>query len=183
MVFFGWYVIFNLVLLGYLFVRYRGRLTSTAIIVVAIMSTITAFAPQSHELRYYLYWMISLVSLNLYMVTAIEKLSPRKRQLLNTRNLGLICLIFLSVVIAKTNFVYIKPNFYTLEKHLRYVVNPNILKKIKPGEKVCLINKSKQYRKTNGYPVYFHPQLDYSYSIKSALDASECRGLRQINVP
>lgn len=181
--FFGAYVVFNLILLGYLFVRYRCRQTSTAIILLVVMSAVTAFAPQSHELRYYLYWMISLVSLNLYLVTYVEKLSSRKRRLLNPRNLGLICLVFLVVVITKTNFVYIKPNFYTLEKHIRIFVDPNILKQIQPGEKVCLINKSKQYRKTNLYPAYFHPQLNYSYSIKSALVQSECRGLRQINVP
>ena len=166
-----------------MFVRHRCRQTSTAIILLAVMSAITALAPQSHELRYYLYWMITLVSLNLYLVTYLEKSSSQRTQLLNPLNLGFICLVFLAVVITKTNFVYIKPNFYTLDKHLQYVVNPNILKQIQPGEKVCLINKSKQYRKTNGYPVYFHPQLNYSYSIKSALDSSECRGLRQINVP
>ncbi|MDJ0634752.1 MAG: hypothetical protein QNJ34_16300 [Xenococcaceae cyanobacterium MO_188.B29] len=181
--FFGGYVLFNLILLGYLFIRHRCHQTSTAIILLAVMSTITAFAPQSHELRYYLYWMITLVSLNLYLVTYLEKSSSQRTQLLNPLNLGFICLVFLAVVITKTNFVYIKPNFYTLDKHLQYVVNPKILKQIQPGEKVCLINKSKQYRKTNGYPVYFHPQLNYSYSIKSALDSSECRGLRQINVP
>ena len=147
------------------------------------MSGITACAPQSHELRYYLYWMLALVSLNLYLVTGAEQLSLSQRQLLTQQKLGLVCLVFLVVVIRQTNGVYIKPNGYSLEKHLRYMVDPQILRQIQPGEKVCLINKSNQYRKTNGYPVYFHPQLGYSYGIKSALDASECRGLRSINVP
>jgi hypothetical protein len=178
--FFGVYVVFQVLLLGYLFWQNRCRETAIALILFVVMSGVTAINPQSHELRYYLYWMVSLVSLNLSLVTGANKL-PKKLKLLNTRNLGLVSLIFLAVVVNKTNFTYIKPNFYTLDKHLQ-IVNPDILRQIKPGEKVCLINKSKQYRNTTLYPAKFHPKLGYSYSIKSALKPSECGNLRQINV-
>ncbi|MBE9167813.1 hypothetical protein IQ238_09875 [Pleurocapsales cyanobacterium LEGE 06147] len=196
--FFGAYVVFHLLLLGYLFWRNRSRETTVAIALLAVISIVTAIAPQSHELRYYLYWMILLVSLNLYLVTRLERSSsrdaaiprsaspearlPQKSPRLNSRNLGLVCLVFLSIVIVKTNFVYVTPNFYTLDKHLKTFVNFNLLRnQIQPGDaRVCLVNRSKQYRKTFLYSSYFHPQLGYSYSIKSALDPSECREITKV---
>jgi hypothetical protein len=124
--------------------------------------------------------MITLISLNLYLVTN-WKHSSQKSRIFNSQNLGLVCLLFLSIVIVKTNFVYATPNFYTLDKHLKTFVNFNLLRnQIQPGDLVCLVNRSKQYRKTFLYSSYFHPQLGYSYSIKSALDPSECREITKV---
>ena len=177
--FFGAYVVFNLLLLAYLFWQNRCRETQVAITLLGIMSAVTAIMPQSHELRYYMYWMITLVSLNLLLLSHIQRL-PQNPKILNFRNLGIICLAFLVLVVVKTNFSYITPNFYTLDKHIQTFVDPAILKQIQPGDKVCLVNKSKQYRKTPLYASYFHSQLGYSYSIKSALHPSECRESERI---
>ena len=177
--FFGVYVVFNLLVFGYICWQKRSRETFIALVLLLIMSAVTAISRQSHELRYYMYWMITLVSLNLLLVSHIQR-SPQKLRLINFRNLGIACLPFLVVVVVKTNFSYIAPKFYTLNKHLQAFVDLATLKQIQPGDQVCLVNKSKQYRKTFLYNSYFHPQLGYSYSIKAALDPSECGGIKKI---
>jgi hypothetical protein len=146
------------------------------------MSVVTANAPQSHELRYYLYWMIILVSLNLFLVTHQQKL-PQIPKLIKVQYLALICLVFFAIVVTKTDFQYIKPNFYTLDKHLQTFVAPAALRLIQPGETVCLVNKSWEYRKTYMYSSYFHPELNYDYSIKSVIrNPQECGDLRVIKI-
>ena len=177
--FFGAYVVFNLLLLGYICWQHRCRETNIAIALLAIMSAVTAIAPQSHELRYYMYWMITLVSLNLLLVSNLE-ISAQTPSLLNARNLAIACLPFLVVVAVRTNFSYLAPKFYTVDKHIQTFVNPAIFEKIQPGDEVCLVNKSFQYRKPFLYTPYFHPQLGYSYSIKSALKPSECGDTKKI---
>ena len=176
--FFGEYVAFNLLVFGYICWQKHSRETFIAIAVLGIMSVVTAIAPQSHELRYYMYWMVTLVSLNLLLVSYLERKS-QTQSLLKLRNLAIACLPFLIVVVVRTNFSYIIPNFYTLDKHFQTFVDPATLKQIQPGDQVCLVNKSMQYRKTFLYASYFHPQLGYSYSIKSALDPSECGEIKK----
>lgn len=178
--FFGVYVVFNLLLFGYLFWQHRNRETKFALATLVIISAVTANAPQSHELRYYLYWMITLVSLNLFLVTHLERL-PQTAKFLKAQNLGLICLLFLTIVVTKTHFKAIKPNFYTLNQHLQNFVDPVTLSQIKPEETVCLVNKSWEYRKTYMYSAYFHPYLNYDYSIKSVVrNPSQCGEIKKI---
>ncbi len=173
--FFGAYVFFNILLLGYITVQDRCRETITAVILVAIMSAVAANYPQSHELRYFMYWMISLVSINLYLVSRYERSpavsSPKKLKLLNSQNIGLLCLLALTVVITKTEFMYVKPSFYTLSKHITNNVDYRILSQIQPGDEVCLVGK---YPYTFLYASKFHPQLNYPYSIKAVREPNQC---------
>ena len=168
--FFGAYVFFNILLLGYIALSDYCRETITAVILVVIMSVVAANYPQSHELRYFMYWMISLVSINLYLVSRYNKSaiasssSIKKLKLLNPQTIGLACLIALAVVITKTEFMYVKPSFYTLSKHITNNVDYNILSQIQPGDKVCLVGK---YPHTFLYTSKFHSQLNYSYLIKA----------------
>ncbi len=180
--FFGAYVIFNLLLLVYLCWHHRSRASFMAIAVLVIMSAVTALAPQSHELRYYMYWMVSLVSLNLLLLAALER-SPKPSRWLNFSSIGIACVAFLLIVIIRTNFAYIAPTFHTLDTHFKYFFDPNILAQIQPDEDVCLINRSQQYRKTFLYAPIFHRDLGYTYSIRAALEPEECGDLRQIEVP
>ncbi|MBE9167811.1 hypothetical protein IQ238_09865 [Pleurocapsales cyanobacterium LEGE 06147] len=194
--FFGVYVVFNLILFGYIafrdWLRSRGmkeinyfRETIVAVIVVAIMTTVAANFPQSHELRYYMYWMISLVSLNLALITRRVRETPRlwrdrsfpNSKLFNSYTVGVVYLFFLAVVIAKTEFFYIKPNFYTLEQHIQNYTDSNVIAAIKPGDEVCLVGKQPH---TFLYASKFHPYLNYTYSIKSAGEPNLCAGREKI---
>ena len=84
--FFGAYVVFQVLLLIYLIIKHPSRNTYLAGIVMAVMSAIAANFPQFHELRYFMYWMMVLISLNLYLVTFYGD------RLINQRNFGLVAL-------------------------------------------------------------------------------------------
>ena len=168
--FFGTYVVFNLLLLGYLFLSDRCRETTTAVITVAIMSIVAANFPQSHELRYFMYWMISLVSINLYLVTRHEQ-SANKMRWLKPKYTGLVSAFFLFIVLAKIGNPYAMPTFHTLDRHLQIRVKPEILKQINPGDQACLVGKQPD---TFLYISQFQPQLDYSYSIHATGTPQEC---------
>ena len=157
--FFGAYVIFQVLLLTYLTMSNGDRKTRRAGILVVVMSLVAANFPQSHELRYFMYWMIVLVSLNLYLVT------NKPSKLIDPRYLGLISLVALIIVGIKTNFVYLKPSFNTLEKFKDKKINREIVAKIQPEENVCL---PKSYPFTFAYTPWFHPELNYTYSIRSS---------------
>jgi hypothetical protein len=175
--FFGAYVVFNLFLFGYICYRDRCRETSVAFILVTIMSAVASLMPQSHELRYYMYWMISLVSLNLYLVSRLEQ-STEKRKFINNNNMGIVCLLAVTLVLSATRAVYVRPKFYTLEKYIQSNVKMEILKKIDEDDEVCIVNN-----RTHPflYTSYFHPQFNYSYSVKAAGSVSECGSRKVIN--
>ena len=85
--FFGAYVAFNLILLLGLAnyeqlqnrqsPKNRSHKAKTALITVLLMSLVPANFPQSHELRYFMFWMIVLVSLNLYLVSTWQQQGKR----------------------------------------------------------------------------------------------------------
>ncbi|WP_319419572.1 hypothetical protein [Pleurocapsa sp. FMAR1] len=156
--FFGAYVLFQVLLLIYLIARNRNRNNYTAGIVVGVMSLVAANFPQSHELRYFMYWMIVLISLNLYLVTNYQD------RLINLRRLGSISLIALIIVGIKTSFVYLYPNFNTLAAFKEKKIIPEIMAQIEPGDKICL---PKLYPYAFAYTPWFHPELGYTYKVRS----------------
>ena len=203
--FFGLYVVFNLLLLSGMLLREvvqnkyllidkqnPNRLATptqnthevrVAVVTVIAMSIVPLNFPQSHELRYFMYWMITLVSLNLYLVSL-----PKNKELLGRwltpKYMGLIYLIFLIVVQIRTDAFYIKPSGITLDKYVSFGVKQEYLYQIKPNERVCLISKHIG-EDVQGAPIaalkyaflyssYFHPEIDHDYSIQAALDPSAC---------
>ncbi|GET37507.1 hypothetical protein [Microseira wollei] len=177
--FFGAYVVFNLLLFSYICYRYRCRETLVAVILVTIMSLVASLIPQSHELRYYMFWMISLVSLNLYLVSHLER-SLKNLKWIDTKNLGIICILFLTLVIFQIRKPSaVKPSFYTLEKHLERHVDFKLVNKISPGEEVCIISITPN---DFLYASKFQTQLNYSYSVKATDSESEC-GARKVIKP
>ncbi len=183
--FFGAYVVFHLLLLGYIFWRDRKqRDTKIAGILFGIMSLVAAFTPQSHELRYYMYWMIVLVSLNLYFVASKERFSLQEDAQLFPKSpfpkphyLGLVCLFALVIVSAKTQFFYVKPSFYGLSQHIHNHIDYGVIAAIQPEDEICLVGK---YPHTFLYAPVFHSYLNYSYSIKKAGNPTECAGRTKI---
>ena len=157
--FFGAYVIFQIALLIYLIVTKPNRDTYTAGLLVFIMSLVAANFPQSHELRYFMYWIITVISLNLYLVKNYHN------RVVQPRYLGLISLVALIIVGSKTNYVYLKPSFNTLEKFKDKKIDRVAIAQIEPGENICLPNR---YPYTFGYTPWFHPNSNYTYSIRSA---------------
>jgi hypothetical protein len=191
--FFGAYVVFNLILLLFLFLHQNFNQTvskknltpeiTKAIIFVVAMSLIPANFPQSHELRYFMFWMISLVSLNLYLISLYEQKSAQLKWL-KTKYLGLIYAVFLTIVLVKVGNFYARPQFFSLKQQIQIGVKPELLRQIQPNDRICLIGKAglidpsqvpfAAIQHTFLYSAYFHPELNYSYSIKAAVNPNNC---------
>ena len=190
--FFGAYVVFNLLLLLGFWIRElienrslpsqrRSREARYAVFTAIAMSLVPLNFPQSHELRYFMYWMITLVSLNLYLICLPQQLFGKWLQ---ARYMGLVYLIFLAIVLSKIGQFAAIPSFYTLDKYVEFGVKPQFLNQIQPDEKVCLLSKHIGEDIQNSptaalkyaylYSSYFHPELNYDYSIQAALDPRAC---------
>ncbi|MEN9565379.1 MAG: hypothetical protein RLZZ69_575 [Cyanobacteriota bacterium] len=192
--FFGAYVVFNFLLLLGFFVREliqnkslpksdRSQSAKFAVLTAIAMSLLPLNFPQSHELRYFMYWMISLVSLNLYLLT-LPKNSQLLGKWLQPKYMGLVYVIFLTIVLVKTQSLYLKPSFLSESQYVNLGVKQQFLSKIQPGDRVCLISKHIGDNFKNepivalkyafAYSSYFHPEKNYDYSIQVALKPEVC---------
>ena len=192
--FFGAYVVFNCLLLFGFLVREliqnkslpksdRSQSAKFAVLTAIAMSLPPLNFPQSHELRYFMYWMICLVSLNLDLVAL-----PKNRQLLGKwlqpKYMGLVYAIFLTIVLVKTQGFYVKPSLITEDQYINFGVKQQFLSKIQPDDQVCLISKhiGKNVKREPivalkyvfAYSSYFHPEKNYDYSIQAALKPESC---------
>ena len=191
--FWGAYVVFNLLLLIGFAIKEAainkssknntGNEAKMALITAIAMSIIPLNFPQSHELRYFMYWMICLVSLNLYLISL-----PKNRQLigrwLQPKYFGLVYAVFLTIILVKVGKFYAVPSFVTLDKYLAFGVKSEFINQIQPDEEVCLISRHIGENTQTApiaalkyaflYSSYFHPELDYDYSIQAALDPKAC---------
>ncbi len=192
--FFGAYVVFNLLLLFGLaigeqienrrFPENKSNRAKTALITVLLMSLVPANFPQSHELRYFMFWMITLVSLNLHLVATWQQKSQRWLQ---AKHLGLVCLLFFVVMSIKIDDYYLKPVFNSLQPYLTRAIKTELLEQMIPNDRTCTIalhglpNPKKvpvaQIQNVFYYSSYFHPEITYPYSIKVAVDPKDCGDL------
>lgn len=195
--FFGAYVIFNLLLLVCLTIaeRINHRKSSlakscdaaTALITVSVMSLFPANFPQSHELRYFMFWMITLVSLNLYLVSSWQQ--PGKKWI-QPKYLGVICLLFLVAVYVKVDNYYLRPVFNSFKPYLKETVKTELLSQMIPNDRTCMIARHAisdptsvpfaQVHNAFYYSSYFHPEIKYPYSLKVVVDPRDCGDLKMI---
>jgi len=160
--FFGAYVLFNLILFAYLAYRAWSRETKIAVILIFILSIITMWLPSSPQLRYYMYWMIVLVSLNLYFVSNFSRLGKLPK-LLNEQNFGLAAGVALLLVVSSTKGVYVRPQFYSFNKYLENTVDRNILRQIQEKDSFCIPKRIRPHLFL--YSSKFHPPSNYSIKI------------------
>ena len=186
--FFGTYVVFNLLLLlGLAIDEFKSAKSTSvnariALVTVLLMSIVPASFPQSHELRYFMFWMICLVSLNLALLSQPQ--TSERWRWLQPKYMGLIYLVFLTFVFSRIGSFYGKPVFNSLEQRLVRKVKPELLQQIEPNADVCLLikpglaNRQKVAIESQEnaflYSSYFHPELDYDYSVQAALDPASC---------
>ncbi|MGK7907231.1 MAG: hypothetical protein AB4040_08390 [Synechococcus sp.] len=174
----GVYVIFNLVLLVVTIVRDRSRETLAAAATALGMSAIASILPQSHELRYYIYWMVTLVSLNLVTVCRLAQ-SPGPLKTLKPQWVGLVGVAAVIAVIFGTNAHYIKPSFLSLNDLIGYTVRQDVIDRIEPDSEVCLVEFQPS---TFLYAAKFHPELDFTYSVAANISVDGCGDRQQVFV-
>ena len=190
--FFGGYVVFNLLLLIGLTIREqlnnrrantKSRQATTALIIILLVSLIPANFPQSHELRYFMFWMITLVSYNLIIISSLAKVE----KWFQIKYAGLVYLVFTAIVWTKISNFYLIPDFRTLEKYLNNNIKSELVAQMEPDRRTCLIArhavpnlKAVPFAAINNaffYSSYFHPEVGYDYSIQAAIDPQDCGDL------
>lgn len=167
--FMGAYVVVNLGLLAYLGWRHRSRETAIAILVVLVMSLATAAMPNAARLRYYMYWMIVLVSLNLVLVSRLAGLG----RLLSApwqRSIAVVAGIALLAVIVETRAIFVRPTFYSFQQLKGAKVAPSVIAGIGEGELVCVNLKQWQYQ----FLFVDRFQSGKRYTVQQASDLSDC---------
>ena len=200
--FFGIYVVFNLLLLLGLTLKeqWQNRQldaakksfpATIALITAILMSLVPANFPQSHELRYFMFWMIVLVSLNLQLVATWQDThQDSSPKWLQPKYLGVVCLGFMVAMAIKINDYYLRPVFSSFEPYLRDTVKTELLAQMIPNERTCMIARHAiadpssvpfaQIHNAFYYSAYFHPEIKYPYSIKAAVDPRDCGDLKVI---
>jgi hypothetical protein len=167
--FFGVYVAFQLCLLVLRVIRERARPVRSAALGFALLTCVVCVLPQAHELRYYLCWMIVLVSLNCWLAVRQGALAPYPRAL------GVASALALCAVLYATRFGYVYPSGVTLVKLIALEVDAKALSTIAEGESVCV----QRLPFALLWAAPFHPPRHYR--LKQAETPADCRGYRPID--
>jgi hypothetical protein len=157
--FFGAYVLANLGALAYALAARRAREVKVAAAFVLGLTLVTSVMPQSHELRYYLVWMLFLVSVNLV-------LWARERPLA----VGGVAAIALAIVGWSTGGTYLYASGDDMPTYLASRVDGRAIDRIPPGAHVCVARAPSTFL----YAPLFHPGK--RYTVQEAEDAADCSG-------
>ncbi|MCC0175889.1 hypothetical protein I4641_02690 [Waterburya agarophytonicola K14] len=194
--FFGAYVAFNLLMLLGLSIREqltkqkssnnRSNDATIALVTILLISLVPANFPQSHELRYFMFWMITLVSLNLFLVVSLHN---NGWGWFKSKLFMLVYLIFFIVMCIKIRSFYLIKDNRTVESFFKNNLNLELLQHIVPDEKNCIISRHTAnpgkspfaaIQHAFYYSSYFHPEIGYDYSLKTAKSLKSCENLNVI---
>jgi hypothetical protein len=163
--FFGAYVVLHLVVLVWRGVRERrDRVVRVACLGFLVMSALVSVLPQSHELRYYLGWMMVLVVLNLHLASRSE--SHRRDGAL----MGLACAGALGIVLVVTRCEYAYPSGRSFDALVHVEVDDAIVGKVHDGDEVCVRRAPWNFL----WASRFHAPR--SYAVREAVTEAECDG-------
>jgi hypothetical protein len=139
--YFGAYVFVNLAALGWAL-----RTRKKEAIVFAGVTLVAAFVPQSHELRYYMHWMMLLVALNLVFWAPKARLAA-----------SAIALAALAVVTWSTDAAYLYASGSTFDELVGKRVDRSIIDAAMPGERLCIARQPFNFL----YAPMFHTERSY----------------------
>lgn len=128
---FHYYVAANLALLLWLLPRLGGRERRSALIALGLSVTLAALMPAAHLLRYYMFWFICLIAINLHWLAT--RGSPRLQRLA-----GLGAFAAVLVVIDATDQNFIRPAFTGVDSLLEARVKPEVLQRLARAPSACL---------------------------------------------
>jgi len=166
--FFGAYVALNVALLAWRALRDRSREVRAASAGFAVLTLAVSVMPQSHELRYYLCWMIVLVALNLWLTSLPGSGGP------GARVVGGVAVVTLGIVIGVTRAAYVLPLGSTFQTLLRAKVDAKALADVKDGERVCV---RREPWNMLWAPVFHAPRRYVAVEAESLADCGDARPL------
>jgi hypothetical protein len=176
--FFSVFVLMNAFWFVFLQLRLRPKFGWKPSLFLCFMTVMTAILPASQELRYYLYWMLCLVALNLILILqglrGDERFHARLLFLAGSAS----CLLF---VLSSTGGAYLCSTGTgpaQLTKNLG-ITDQLSRMDLHPGEAVCVIGKNPL---TFLYAPIFNHDLAAAtgYTILEAYTADDCMGQRVV---
>ena len=156
--YFGAYVALNLLALAAAAWR-RSREGIAAAALFGAVTVVAALVPQSHELRYYMHWMLLLVSLNLVLWTR----RPRARWAV-----AVAASAGFAVVAWSTGAGYLYPSGVTIDVLVAGRVDRSAIDAATPGERLCVSREPFTFL----YAPTFHARKDYA--VQEAVSAADC---------
>lgn len=164
--YFGAYVVVNLVAFVASVARTRRRrATQVAAAMLGGVTLVAANMPQSHELRYYMHWMLLLVSSNLILYSQ----SVRGRT-----GASLVASATLAVVVWSTGGGYVWASGNTFEELLEKKRDHLVIDSATPGERLCISREPFTFL----YAPAFQRRRDFT--VQEATTPSDCRSARLI---
>jgi hypothetical protein len=118
---------------------------------------VASIMPQSHELRYYLFWALLLISVNLVLW------ADRARTLT-----AIVPLCAFGLVAWSTGGVYLYPSGESFTRLLSSEVDPRVVEGASPGATICVARPPWTFL----YAGTFHGK---SYHVQEALSPQDCR--------
>jgi len=169
--YFAIYVVFNVILFAFLCSKNNPE-TRVALGMVIIMSLVTPFLPFSYQLRYYMYWIIILITLNLYLLLQHYQLT--KNSWLKPQNYGYVGIIIMMIFVISTRWDYTYPNSMSLEKFMNNDnrVNPEVIAILEEKKEACLVGFTPL---TFLYNSQFHEGKNYSVKAEFSYSEEEVR--------
>ena len=125
------------------------------------VTVVASLVPQSHELRYYMHWMLLLVSLNVVLWAREARWA-----------VGLAAASALAVVTWSTDAAYLHASGSTFEELLERRVDRSVVEAASPGERLCVGRQPFTFL----YAPVFHRKKDYV--VQEATTEADCRGAR-----
>jgi hypothetical protein len=172
--FFGAYVVVNVVALAWGVWRRRSREALLAAAFVFGTTLVVAFSPQSHELRYYLVWMLLLVSMNLLVWS-------REAPVLGS----LVAACALGFVAWSTRGAYLYPSGDSFAELVAAKVDAAVIEHAARGDTICVAREPWTFL----YAAPFHGR---TYTVREATAEDDCvsaeapsrdRGRRRARAP
>lgn len=159
--FFSGYVIVNLgALVLAAWVR-RSRETNVALAFAGAAAIAASLMPQAHELRYYLFFMLLLVSLNLVLWS---------RAGASRLVTGLVATAALVIVGWSTGWGYLYASGDSFAELVAAKADRAAIARIPPGQRVCIVEQPWTFL----YAPRFHG--DQQFTVQEAAGAEECAG-------
>jgi hypothetical protein len=142
----------------------RARWAAALLIV---LSVICASLPLSHELRYYMFWMLSLVCCVLIVVHSPAMASPQQSVQRRVAH-GLVAIAAISVI-TMTGGAYLQTGGQTLPDLLQGT--DSVVAQVPDGGTLCVLNR---HPRAFLYSSLFHPSRHYHTRSLFADEPAEC---------